>query len=214
MANRAFSHFRRFCNWCVEQGHIDTNPCNGLKAPGVDRERERVLDDAELVEVWQSCELASGNWPQIFKLLILTAQRKSEVVGMEWDEINFEEKLWKIPGRRTKNGRAHEVPLTKDALLIIKNIPRLEGSIYVFSSTGKSPTTGQSRIKLMIDKRIKAVRSERSDGAVTNMPRWTIHDLRRTATTGMARLAASLLSTIAMRIWTNADWRYRLGKIT
>jgi integrase len=188
MANRAFSHFRRLCNWCVEQGYIDASPCNGLKAPGAATERERVLDDRELSDVWRAADAVGPFWSQIFKLLLLTAQRKSEVIGMEWEEIDFQERLWKIPGQRTKNGRAHEVPLTEHAMNILQEVPRVAGSRYVFSATGRAPSASQSRIKRLIDSHIEEARRARLNGTGREMPRWTIHDLRRTATTGMARL--------------------------
>ena len=190
MANRTFSYVRRFFNWCVEQGYLDVSPCAGLKPPAATQQRERVLDDRELANVWMGCEALPFLWSVIFKVLILTAQRKNEAIGMEWSEVDLEERIWRIPGKRTKNGRAHEVPLTPFVSRLLADVPRISGSRYLFSSTGKSPLAGQSRVKRDLDRAIENLRqsSDPSSEAGAPMPHWTIHDLRRTATTGMARL--------------------------
>lgn len=190
MANRTFSYIRRFLNWCVEQGYLDVSPCAGLKPPTSSRQRERVLDDRELTDVWKGCDVLPFLWSTIFKVLILTAQRKNEVIGMEWSEVDLDENIWRIPGKRTKNGRAHEVPITPLVSHLLLNIPRVSGSRYLFSSTGKSPIAGQSRVKRDLDRVIEELRQSSSSKSEAGdpMPHWTIHDLRRTATTGMARL--------------------------
>lgn len=190
MANRTFSYVRRFFNWCVEQGYLDVSPCAGLKPPASTQQRERVLDDRELADVWRGCDALPFLWSVIFKVLTLTAQRKNEVIGMEWGEIDLGERIWRIPGKRTKNGRAHEVPITPFVSHLLSDVPRVSGSRYVFSSTGKSPLSGQSRVKRDLDDAIQELRksSNPTSESWALMPHWTIHDLRRTATTGMARL--------------------------
>ena len=193
-AHRTFAYVRRFFNWCIEQGYLDVNPCSGLKPPTGGGERERVLGDQEIAAIWKATEGLSLQWEAIFKLLMLTAQRKNEVIGMEWVEIDEGEALWKIPGRRTKNGRAHEVPLTPLMIEILSKVPRIEGSKFVFTTTGKGPLRGQSRVKRDLDvAAAKFVANDSSDSAeVDPLPHWTTHDLRRTATTGMARLGVPL----------------------
>ncbi len=190
MANRTFAYVRRFFNWCVEQGFMDVSPTVGLKAPSANKERDRILSDRELLAVLQSLEKVGPLWSAAYKILILTAQRKNEVLGMAWSELDFDDMLWKIPGDRTKNGRSHEVPITSSLVEIISNIPQIEGSKYVFSNTGKAPMADQSRIKREIDEEIAKGRNIASslDADLNRMPHWTVHDLRRTATTGMARL--------------------------
>ena len=196
MANRTLSYVRRFFNWCIERGYISDNPCHGIKPPGEIKSRERVLDDVELVTVWGAAESVGGNWAPLVKLLILTAQRRSEVAEMRWSEIDFEEKTWTIPGERTKNKRTHQVPLTNSAIAILQAVNsvfiedgtgRSSESPFVFTTTGTTPVSGLSKAKKAIDRAIDL------DQKNTNLsdeafPHWTFHDLRRTATTGMARL--------------------------
>jgi len=193
MARRTFAYVRRFFNWCIEQGFMDVNPCTGLKPPPGGGERERILSDDELAGIWRATESLDVLWEAVFKILLLTAQRKSEVIGMEWAEIDEKEMLWRIPGRRTKNARAHEVPLTSQMLEILHAVPRIEGSRYVFTTNGKQPMAGQSRVKTELDIAANNLWNKRfpSSGEPEEIPHWTTHDLRRTATTGMARLGVS-----------------------
>lgn len=92
---------------------------------------------------------------------------------MAWEEIDLEHALWTIPKERAKNGLAHEVPLSRPALEIMESLPKM--GALVFSTTGKTPVSGFSKVKERLDSR----------SGVTD---WTLHDLRRTATTGMAQL--------------------------
>jgi integrase len=187
MANRTLAYFRRFFNWCVERGHVAQNPCSGLKPPGQTSSRDRVLTDGELVEVWHAAASQGYPFGDIVRLLILTAQRKNEVAGMRWEELDLERKTWTIPAERAKNKRRHEVPLTDTALKIVHGITKLNDCPFVFSKTGKTPVSGFSKAKRSIDAKVLAAR-QASDENATLLPDWTFHDLRRTATTGMARL--------------------------
>jgi integrase len=186
MANRTLAYVRKFFNWCIERGYITATPCAGIKPPGAAKARERVLDDGELAEVWRAAEAIGGNWEGVVKLLILTAQRREEVVAMRWDELDLDGANWTLPGERTKNKRGHEVPLVATAVAALRMVPRLAGCSFVFSTTGLSAMSGWSRAKSRLDAAIAEARSKA--GNSEPMPGWTFHDLRRTATTGMARL--------------------------
>jgi integrase len=97
---------------------------------------------------------------------------------MRWSEIDFEAKTWVIPSERSKNGKAHVVPLSAFALDMLAEVPRFLDCDYVFTTTRKSPVSGFS----------KALR-RLSEGSQTTDWRW--HDLRRTAASGMARLGVA-----------------------
>ena len=175
-ARHAFSGIRKFFNWCVERGLIEQSPCLTLKSPGRQSARERVLSDDELAEVWRGTEEIGWPFGSIVKLLALTAQRRGEVVRMQWAEIDAKAKLWTIPGSRTKNHRTHAVPLTDTALAIIASLPRFAGSPFVFPARGKPDQAYSGYSK-----------GKRELNAVCTVEDWTLHDLRRTAATGMAR---------------------------
>ena len=186
MANRTLAYVRKFFNWCIERGYLTATPCAGIKQPGAAKARERVIDDGELAEVWRAAEAIGGNWGAVVKLLILTAQRRDEVVSMRWEELDLESTNWTLPGERTKNKRWHEVPLVATAVAALRAVPRLAGCPYVFSTTGMTAMSGLSRAKRRLDAAIADSRAK--VGNAEPMPGWTFHDLRRTATTGMARL--------------------------
>ncbi|MEJ5218866.1 tyrosine-type recombinase/integrase [Cognatishimia sp. D5M38] len=189
-AQRTFSHTRRFFNWCVEQGFLQSNPCAGMKPPAGTSVRERVLSDSEVAAIWSATGSLPLLWECAFRVLLLTAQRKNEVLSMEWSEIDRNMRLWKIPGEKTKNGRAHEVPLSELLFEVLGKIPRIGDSRYVFTTNGKTPLASQSKIKRRLDALSSSIHSQHNDHEENNqpIPHWTIHDLRRTATTGMARL--------------------------
>jgi integrase len=128
-----------------------------------------------------------GPFEAALKLMLLTGQRRSEVGGMRWDELRCEngDWQWHLPKERTKNKRPHLVPLTKTALELIEREPRL--GPCVFTTTGSTPISGWSKVKRKLDDAmLELAREER--GERFDLTQWALHDLRRTAATGMADL--------------------------
>ena len=110
---------------------------------------------------------------------------------MMWTELELEKREWKIPRERTKNGEPHTVPLSDAALGIIRGLPHIHSDRgFVFTTKGKSHVSGYSRAKAAIDRQMLA--EAHRDGPEIEIPRWTLHDLRRTVASGMARLGVSL----------------------
>lgn len=177
-ANHALAAIRKCFNWCVERGMLETSPCLGVKKPANDRARERVLDDAELRLVWAASDLVGYPFGPIVKLLILTAQRRNEVGHMQWSHLDLDAGTWTLSSEVTKNKRTHVVPLSAGAVSLIRSLPRFT-SDYVFAAQGTNPVwTNYSMGKTKLDKFAK-------------VEDWTLHDLRRTAATGMARLGTA-----------------------
>lgn len=187
MANRVRMYAIQFFEWAVDRGFIETNPSDRVKRRGVANNRERVLTNAELVEVWKAAESVGHPWGAIVKLLILTAQRRAEVAGMAWDEIDLHGAVWTIPARRAKNGREHQVPLAPEAVAILQGVKRIQGCPFVFTTDGNVAVSSYSAGKVKIDNAIRQARKAQNAKAKP-MPHWTFHDLRRTATTGMAEM--------------------------
>ena len=186
MANRVLAALRRMCGWAVERGIASANPCDGVKAPAAERSRDRVLDDRELASVLRACDRMPGAFGSLFKLLALTGQRRDEVADMRWSEIDFDARLWTIPKERVKNGVAHAVPLSAAALAVLAALPRIgDGTAdLVFTTNGRTPVQGFGKAKNRLDLATSA------DGGP--LAPWRLHDLRRTAATGMARLGVML----------------------
>jgi integrase len=195
-ANRIFSRTRALFNWAVANDRLTVSPMNGMKPPTKEVERDRVLTDDELRWFWAAC--AEIEWPfgPIARLLLLTAQRRTEVGNMDWSEINLPKAVWLIPSERTKNGVEHEVHLSAGAVHLLANLPKPHQGM-VFSVTGDAPVSGYSRAKERLDAAMIKVRRRElglpeDDAAVQRalkaqeIPHFTFHDLRRTAVTKMA----------------------------
>jgi integrase len=159
----------------MRQGIADANPVVGTNRHGNAKGRDRVLNASELVRVWQAAgEDAYGT---IIKLLILTGQRREEIGGLRWSELILPACLIRLPPARVKNGRAHDVPLSEEALALLRSVPQQNGRDFVFGSAVNG-FGGYSVPKRALDKRIAA------NGEP--MPPWVVHDLRRSVATHMA----------------------------
>ena len=169
-ANRVLAYLRRLFNWAVERDFIATSPAEKIKAPTAERSRDRTLAAAELAAVWNATSNLAPPFDAYVQLLILTGQRLSEVAGVRWTEFDLVRGEWTIPASRAKNGSSHIVHLPPAAVDLLATTPRFLGSDYVFTTTGRSPISGFSKMKAKLDQ----------TSGITN---WTIHDLRRTFAT-------------------------------
>jgi integrase len=183
MAHRTHAHLHRLFRWAVGRGIIEANPMANLPKPGAPVRRDRVLSDAELAAVWQAASATTWPFGPIFRLLILTGARRDEVGALRWSEIDGD--TIRLTGERTKNDEPHDVPLSAEAAEIIANLPRMAGSDFVFSTTGRTPVSGWSRAKTLLDRAA-------AETAGTPIAPWRIHDLRRTVATGLQRLGTGL----------------------
>jgi integrase len=179
-ANRAFAQLRKMFRWAVSRGLLDRSPCDGIDPPSAEKSRDRVLDTEELNFVWRAAGDLGFPFGPIVKLLVLTGQRRSEVGGMEWREIDLDRATWTIPAARSKNKRQHVLPLSPEAVEIIKALPRFSGSKFVFSS-GETAPSGYSRAKTRLDARIGE-----------SIAPWILHDIRRSVASGLAGLGVNL----------------------
>lgn len=184
-ANRTLAAFRKLCAWCVDRGVIAASPCAGIKPPTAESSRDRVLSDDELQAIWRAADAIGYPAGPMVKLLMLTGQRRTEVSGLPWSEIDAPAALWTLPAARAKNGVQHEIPLSRQALDLLASLPRIAGQGFAFTTTGRTPVSGFTRFKTQIDRAVAAD----IGGA---LPHWTFHDLRRTCATGLARLGVAL----------------------
>ena len=179
-----------FFGWCLRRGIVTSNPVIGIDRPAAETARDRILSDEEFRLFWQG----SGEdrlFGPLWRVLALTGQRRDEARGMTWREINTDHALWTIPAGRTKNGREHAVPLAPLTVEIITSQPKIGGKrALVFTTTGDTVLGGLSRAKARLDARMLALARHTSPKAAIEP--WVIHDLRRTAASGMARLGVSL----------------------
>ena len=178
-ANHAFGAVRALFNWCVGQGLLDISPCTGLRSPAPKKKRDRVLDDGELTAVWNAAAEMGYPYGNIIQLLIVTVQRRSEVAGLRWDMLDLNERVWRVPAEENKSGREYLVPLSDLTIDIIKKVPRIdERLIFPAQRSDGSVFAGWSKCKIRIDK-------------LSGVSNWTVHDLRRTGSTNLARLGVA-----------------------
>ena len=140
ITNRVRMVLGRFFKWAISEALIPSreNPVTGTEPRRGEAHRERVLTDAEIKAVWG----AANDWPygSIIRLLLATGQRRAEVGGMRWGELDLENRLWRLPKERTKSKRDHLVPLNSLAMEILTACPRMEGRDGVFSTKRKKAT--------------------------------------------------------------------------
>jgi integrase len=163
-ARRVFEDVRAMIRWAVARGDLDHNPLDGLRGPPISKPRTRILSDDEIRGVW--CGLRS-DVGRVVKFCLATAQRVGEVTGLHPTELDLGRRLWTIPASRSKNGYAHQVPLSPLALALIAEAPEGFG----------------------VSKNVVADTVWRHQSQSTE--RWTAHDLRRTVLSRMAELGVA-----------------------
>jgi integrase len=189
-ATRAFEDLRAMLRWAVNRGDLDHNPIGGMKKPATSKPRERVLSDDEIRTMWAGLPTVLAKSPtcqRIIKLCLVTAQRVGEVAGMRRAELDLKQALWSLPGSRTKNGHPHSVPLSDEAIGIIKEALADADKTFVFPS-GDAAMHARAVAKTIA--RATEASKDHPKGRFGLTP-FTAHDLRRTALTGMARLAVA-----------------------
>jgi len=171
--NRVRASLSAFFNWAVREGLLEVNPVSGTGKADEGHSRERTLTEAELTQVLNA--LGQAQFSEIVRLLILTGQRREEIGGLRWSEVDLDRNVIVLPPERTKNRRQHELPLSTQARAILERQPRSNRRDYVFGIGARS-FSGWSDGKANLNARAKL----KAD--------WRLHDLRRTAATMMAEL--------------------------
>ncbi len=165
-------------NWAVDRDLLPANPCERIRPPAKTVERDRVLTDAEIAAVWKASHQLPTPYGQMYRMFLLTGQRRSEVATMRWSEVEGD--VWTIPREKVKKDRPHTVPLTRAAQEVLSGLRRLPRVVddngFVFTTTGgKSASSNFAKVKRELD-------------ALSGVTRWTIHDIRRTVRSKLAEL--------------------------
>lgn len=174
MANRVLSTAARFFNWLIEKKEIAANPCAGVAKPGVEIQKERHLEVDEIADVWRAADKLGAPFGYLLQTLLLTGQRRTECTRMNWSELDIDGKEWTLPAARSKNKKAHVVPLNAPMLALLGKIAESRRRAgHVFTTTGDGPVGGLGRAKTRMDKTLSWA---------NNKP-YRIHDLRHTVAT-------------------------------
>jgi integrase len=186
-ANHAFAAMRGFFGWAARHDYVTTSPCDRLQSPAIHIERDRVLTDAELAKVFLQARVTPYPFGYIVQLLILTGQRRGEIAALRWEWIDHDEKTITLPASLTKNKREHFVPFGEMAAAVLATIPRQNEFVFPALRDRKKgePATifaGWGKPKAAFDKAIQGKLQKSPVG------HWTLHDLRRTASTMWAKI--------------------------
>lgn len=197
-------HLSALFNWSADRGHIIASPMVGMRRRDLAyKARERVLSMDELRRIWDAAgelgkKTGEGSYPfgPAYRLLILTGQRRSEIAELERGWIEPGRRAIEIPAARYKTKRPHVVPLSEPAWELVQSLPRWNGGDCVFSTdggpgrpAGARPISGFSKAKELLDAKITEMGE--SDGPAP-VEDWTVHDIRRSVATHMARLGVPI----------------------
>lgn len=204
----AFAALRRMFRWAVNRGDLDVSPLRDMESPAAPASRDRVLTDQELALAWRASAGLGYPFGPFVRLLILTGQRREEVAGLDWSELDREKALWTLPARRAKNDVVHDVPLSPAAVEQFDAIARENrasgGSAawprkgFVFSTTGQTRVSGFSAAKKRLDNLALSLGGNSGTPEAAWGPTWRFHDLRRTFATGLQRLGVRFEVTEAV----------------
>ena len=166
----AFVAMRTLMNWCVRRGYLENSPVPPLrfKSPS----RERILTDNELEIVWKRAKEVGNPFGSIVQLLILTGQRRGEIAGLKRSWIAGGTVTF--PSGFTKNNREHRLPLGPHTQELIASLPRTADLVFPSRDDPEKPFNGWGKAK------------QRFDEGIEIQP-WTLHDLRRTYSSILAR---------------------------
>ena len=181
LPNYVLAVIRPIFRFAVAREWIDASPVEGVSKPLHEQSRDRVLSMEKVAAVWKAAGLLGYPAGQFVRILLLTAQRRTEVASMRWQDVDLDAATWIIPGAETKSERTHLVPLSAAALAILREVPQL--GPYVFTSDGETHLSGYAKAKSRLDTYVAA--------AGVKLTPWRLHDLRRTAATHMVRLGVS-----------------------
>jgi len=174
--NHAFTAIKVFLNWAAIKEFIGANPLQASKKPHRAISRDRVLDDSELTTLLQYTLENRTRFNDIVSLLVFTGQRRGEIAGLEWSDIDGE--ILSLPGSKTKNKRNHKIPLGPKAIGIIRTVEGNEK--YLFGQPDcQTSFSGWSKSKARLDRE-------------TGLSDYTLHDLRRTFATVHAKIGTPI----------------------
>jgi integrase len=191
-AHNTLGHCKALFGWAIASGlyGLESSPCDHVKPAKVIGERhprQRVLTDDEIRAFWLATGRMEYPYSPLFRMLLLTGQRRTEVADARWPEFDFDAKLWTVPPERFKSNSTHIVPLTADVLGLLCALPRFKSGDCLFSASfGKAPADDFFRRKNQIDALM--LEELRKVDSKATLPPFVIHDLRRTMRTRLSSL--------------------------
>jgi len=175
-ANRVYEALHAFFRWLYQRDRVPVDIMGKIERPfDGEAPRKRSWSDDELVRLWKSADALAEGDAAYLRLVLLLGQRRSEISGLRWLELDLEAATWTLPAARTKNKTDHVFPLPVRAVELLRSLPRIERNPFVFPGRGLCPVSVGQRQQ----DRIKDL------SGVTD---FRFHDARRTFRTGLDKL--------------------------
>lgn len=191
-ANRTRAYLRTFTSWAARRDYTQGDIGFALEGAGREDPRDRVLSIPEIKLIYQATYDIGPLFGPLFRLLILTGQRRGEIAGLRWSNVNLLGRCIEMTGKQTKNRRPHITHLSPPALAEIEALNgKRDESDLLFTTTGTTPTSGISKAK----KRLDVLLGE-------DFTPWRLHDFRRAMATALA--SAGVAEGIVDRIQNHA----------
>jgi integrase len=174
MADHMLAYLRKAFNWHERRQNDFRSPIiRGMaRTKPSERRRKRILTDDEVRRIWSAIEESPNAFGRFVQFSLLTGARRSEAAKMNHLEVQDDQ--WTIPASRYKTNMELLIPLSPMAMEILNKTPRIGHLGWVFTTSGRKPLGGFSKFKKALDK-------------VSATSGWTIHDVRRSARTLLAR---------------------------
>jgi integrase len=184
-ASAAVRYLRPVLKWAIEKEDAPTELAN-IKEPVKVGKRRRVLSEKELASILPVLKATTNPYRRAMLFMLLTLARREEVCSATWQDIDLTKSVWTIP--MTKNGREHEVPLPRQAVMLLNAIGPGDANELVFRTNRGSHLDNWDREtkRLLLGVGLAGVASKKvvmKDGS----PIPTRHDLRRTGTTMLGK---------------------------
>lgn len=204
VANRTFGVIQRLYSWAVAEDLVVGTPCVGLKRPAPEEPTDRVLCREEIRALQLALDELQSQSSDVVRLLLLTGVRLRMVLGMRRDELQDVDEVpppgrspeaarWVVAGGyggRSKNRRAHVVPLSGPALMIIRRRLGLRHTRVVLFPNAADPkrpavwlSSYVERLRAQMLRLLNEDRERRREAAVEAVPAWTVHQIRHTVRT-------------------------------
>ncbi len=197
LARKVWAVLSRFFSFAVEDRKLAKadNPMDGVRAPPSPDQRKRVLSADEITAAWlASYKLPDPREGAFVRLLFCTLQRRTEVSGLPWKELDPQRSLWLVDAERAKNDQDSLVPLNALAMAELSGIGWKRRGFVFPTVGGQTSLTGYSKLKKRLDALMLPILQEMADRRaaeageepdLVTLERWTLHDIRRTGSTSM-----------------------------
>jgi integrase len=198
-ARTMLTHLKTLYKWAISNGigNAKESPARDIEprhviGRNVIKPRERTLSNAELVALWAATDKVGYPWGSLYRLLLLTGARLTDIKDARWEEIDFDTGTLTVPGSRFKTGVEHTIQLSAWAQRIIEALPRVHDDFLFSSGRGYGLLNSQSAGKKLIDGALQEITGtpyvEHKKGSKLH---WQAHDLRRTLRTKLTELGVS-----------------------